>query len=93
MNDVRSTNGKVGFRSAETWGIVGVLFAAGVAIGFPLGMMWERSSAEQRIQALNTAYAEALSAKDESIHMCIRKATEAVSKAETALENATEQAK
>jgi hypothetical protein len=93
MNDGRSTNCKVGFRSAETWGIVGVLFAAGVAIGFPLGMMWERSSAEQRISALNAAYAEALSAKDESIHICIAKATEAANKAETAVEKATEQAK
>jgi len=56
-------------------------------------MMWERSSTEQRITSLNAAYAEALAAKDESIHICIAKATEAANKAETAVDKATEQAK
>lgn len=86
MSDVRSTNCRVGFRSAETWLIVAVLFFAGIAIGFPLGMLAEGRTSEQRISSIRTAYGEALAAKDESIRMCIATATEAANKAKKAAE-------
>lgn len=93
MNDGRTTSLRVGFRSAETWGIIGVLFAAGLAIGLPLGMWWQRMDSESRFIAQSAAYAEAMRAKDESINMCINKALEAANKAETAVDKATGETK
>lgn len=86
MTDSKSINCKVGFRSGETWLIVAVLFFAGIAIGFPLGMLTQERSADQRVQTIRNAYGDAMAAKDESIRMCITTATEAAEKADKAAE-------
>ena len=76
----------VGFRSFELWAIVGAIFLAGVSIGYPLGEYLERGHGEARLESVRHAYNEALQAKEDSVRMCLIRATEAAEKAEKALE-------
>ncbi|MND20841.1 hypothetical protein D3C76_48210 [compost metagenome] len=89
MNDGRA-NIRVGFRSVETWGIIAMLFAAGVAVGFPLGTMVEHYDTEFRVREMERAYAHAINAKDDTVRMCLMKAENAASLAGDAMEKATE---
>lgn len=78
----------VGFRSLELWAIVGAIFLAGVSIGYPIGEYRERIHGEVRIEAIKDAYLQALQAKEDSVRMCIGRATEAAETAKQALEGA-----
>lgn len=94
MSDA-STNGhpacKTGLGSVETWAIVAVILAAGIALGLPIGAKLERVDAEERVTSIRTAYAASLNSKDESIRMCLGRATEA-SEAAAAAAGKAEQA-
>lgn len=80
----------VGFRSLELWAIIAVLFIAGVAIGFPLGQLAEHRASDERLEYMKQAYTEAMESKEQSIHLCLDKAADAIDRSTMAIEHILE---
>lgn len=93
MSDAHSHNEiRRGFKGAEPWAIITVLFAAGLAIGYPVGARVERTAANDRVTELSAAFAQTVNAKDETVRMCLGTSTKAADTAAKAANTAAEAA-
>lgn len=79
---------RTGFRSAETWAIVAVLFGAGMAMGYLFGQLMVRSEATAQVTEVRNAYVAASQSKDDLIRQCLAKAGAAADTAKTAAQSA-----
>ncbi|MBK3745701.1 hypothetical protein G3A39_41830 [Paraburkholderia aspalathi] len=82
---------RTGFGSFETWGIVAMIFIAGVVAGYPIGQYFLNADAQEQVDEIREAYREASDAKNALILKCIGTANDAANTAKSAAQ-AVEQA-